>query len=299
VNKNLPDQAQKTDTCHLFVDEAGTPDIFDAKGRVNIGKEGCSRYFFLGMLEVDTPSHLAAALTDLRAQLVGDPYFRGVESFKPERGKTALLFHAKDDLPEVRIKVFDLLRSLGSAIRFRAVVCDKDAIRVREEAKREKMPGYRYKPDDLYDELARALFSRFSRMAECYCLQIAKRGTKDRNAALLTALDHAERDFAVAFGFARGGTWETTVTNPRETVCLQAADYFLWALQRFYEPRPNQNSGEIIHEDRYLGAIWPQVSQIHDMHFPAGRATFFSNATPLTLEARFGPKTRKKKMPQV
>ena len=32
------------DPCHLFVDEAGTPDIFDAKGRINIGKPGCSRF---------------------------------------------------------------------------------------------------------------------------------------------------------------------------------------------------------------------------------------------------------------
>jgi hypothetical protein len=34
------------DLCHLYIDEAGTPDIFDAKGRVNIGKSGCSRFFF-------------------------------------------------------------------------------------------------------------------------------------------------------------------------------------------------------------------------------------------------------------
>ena len=33
--------------------------------------------------------------------------------------------------------VFDLLRSLGSSLCFRAVVCDKDVIRIREEKKRE------------------------------------------------------------------------------------------------------------------------------------------------------------------
>lgn len=287
------------DTCFLFVDEAGTPDIFDAKGRIKIGTPGCSRFFLLGMIEVDDPAPLAAGLTTLRQQLVADPYFRGVESFKPERRKTALLFHAKDDLPEVRIKVFDLLRSFDSTIRFRAVVCDKGVIRVREEGKRLTTPGYRYKPDDLYDELARAVFARFSRTSDRYMLQIAKRGAKDRNTALLSALEHAERDFASVFGFPRGGTWETRITNPKETVCLQAADYFLWALQRFYEPRAHPETGEIIHEDRYLNAIWPQVSQIHDIHFPAGSAIFFTNANPLTMEIRFGPKASKKKKPQV
>lgn len=289
------------DLCHLYVDEAGTPDIFDGKGRVNIGNPGCSRFFFLGMLEVEDPETLCMALKTLREELIRDPYFASAESFKPERKKTAFLLHAKDDLPEVRVKVFDLLRSLGLSLRFRAVVCDKEAIRVREEELRSATPRYRYNPDYLYDELARSLFGKFSRMADGYRLWIAKRGNKDRNAALRTALEHAEGDFAQLFGFSRGGTdaWQTVITNPRETVCLQAADYFLWALQRFYEPRVHPDTGEVTHEARYLNAILPQVSQIHDMHFGPARGTFFTPANPLTLETRFGPISPKKKKPHV
>lgn len=289
------------DLCHLFVDEAGTPDIFDAKGRINIGKPGCSRFFFLGMLEVDDPDQLTEALKTLREQLLTDPYFASAESFKPERKKTALLLHAKDDLPEVRVKVFDLLRSLGSSIRFRAVVCDKVVIRIREEKLREASPGYRYSPDHLYDELARSLLGKFSRMADGYRLRIAKRGNKDRNAALRTALENAEADFTQNFGFSRGGAdaWQTVVTNPSETICLQAADYFLWALQRFYEPRVHPETGEVTHEARYLNAIRPQVSQIHDLHFGPAHGTFFTPANPLNLEARFGLKSPKTKKPHV
>ena len=160
-------------------------------------------------------------------------------SIKPERKKTAVLFHAKDDLPDVRVKVFDLLRSYGPSLRFRAVVCDKDRIRTREEDKRAAAPGYRYRPDDLYDELARALFGKFSRQADRYRVRIAKRGNKNRNAAIRIAIAHAERDFESRFGFSRGGpdSWDPIITDPRQTVCLQACDYFLWALQRFYEPR--------------------------------------------------------------
>lgn len=287
--------------CHLFVDEAGTPDIFDAKGRINIGKPGCSSFFFLGMLEVDDPQKLREDLKALREHLVSDPYFASAESFKPERRKTALLLHAKDDLPEVRVKVFDLLRSFGSSIRFRAVVCDKEVIRVREEKKREASPGYRYNPDHLYDELARSLFGKFERRADRYHLWIAKRGNKDRNAALRIALEHAEADFTQSFGFSRGGAdaWHTVVTNPRETVCLQAADYFLWALQRFYEPRVHPETREVTHEARYLNAIWPQVSQIHDLHFGPSHGTFFTPANPLNLEARFGLRPLKTKKPHV
>lgn len=294
-------EAQTPATCHLFVDEAGTPDIFDAKGRINIGKPGCSRFFFLGMLEVDDPKRLRDDLKALREYLITDPYFASAESFKPERRKTALLLHAKDDLPEVRVKVFDLLRSFGSSIRFCAVVCDKEVIRVREEKKREASPGYRYNPDHLYDELARSLFGKFEHKACLYHLWIAKRGNKDRNAALRIALEHAEADFTQSFGFSRGGAdaWQTVVTNPRETICLQAADYFLWTLQRFYEPRIHPETGEVTHEARYLNAIWPQVSQVHDIHFGPSHGTFFTQANPLNLEARFGHRPLKTKKPHV
>ncbi|MDR1280033.1 MAG: hypothetical protein LBK99_04350 [Opitutaceae bacterium] len=58
--------ANPSDTCHLFVDEAGGPELFDSKGRPIIGIDGCSRFFMLGMLEVDEPDKLAVALTTLR-----------------------------------------------------------------------------------------------------------------------------------------------------------------------------------------------------------------------------------------
>lgn len=197
----------------------------------------------------------------------------------------------------MRVNVFDLLRSFDPTLRFRAVICDKEVVRVREEKKREIFPGYRYNPDHLYDGLARSLFGKFSHKADGYHLWIAKRGNKDRNAALRTALEHAEADFTQSFGFSRGGadTWYTVVTNPRETICLQAADYFLWALQRFYEPRIHPETGEVTHEARYLNAICPQVSQIHDLHFGPADGTFFTPDNSLNQEARFAPKPLKTK----
>ena len=161
----------QNDTCCLFVDEAGVPELFDRKGRPIVGTEGCSQFFMLGMLEVDDPKPLAAALASLRREMLADPYYQTVPSFHPDRKKTALLFHAKDDLPEVRVKVFDLLRSFGGAFHFRAVVCDKHVILAREQARRAATPVYRYSPDALYDELARALFGRFTRMAGKYDLR--------------------------------------------------------------------------------------------------------------------------------
>jgi hypothetical protein len=69
--------------------------------------------------------------------------------------------------------------------------------------------------------------------------------------------------------------------------------------ERFYEPRAHPETGVPIHEPRYLNAIWPQVSQIHDLHFGPIHGTFFTRTNPLNLEARFGPDPQKKKKPHV
>jgi hypothetical protein len=280
---------------HLFVDEAGDPNLFHSSGKPIVGTAGCSGYFMLGKLEVGDPDKLASELTHLRGELCADDYFAGVESFRPERKKTALLFHAKDDLPEVRYRVFNLLKSLGKDLRFHAVVCDKKALLAKETKLRETNPAYRYRPDDVYDSLVRSLFSRFHRLADVYQVNIAKRGQSNRNQAIEQALEHAEKDFEATFGFGRKAQWSINICDPRSTLCLQAVDYFLWALQRFYEIRRNANGEDVPREDRFLKMLWPQMAEIHDLHFGPPSGTFYTPQKPLLLEERFGKPARKRK----
>ena len=68
---------------------------------------------------------------------------------------------------------------------------------------------------------------------------------------------------------------------------MQAVDYFLWALQRFYEPRKNEKTGEVVREDRYLRMLWPQIGEIHDLHHGPDRGTYFNQGNPLLMESRF------------
>lgn len=67
---------KKTD----FVDEAGDPNIFNRKGLDIIGKEGCSRFFSLGLLEVGDADSLTRDLESLRLSFTNDPYFKGIPS---------------------------------------------------------------------------------------------------------------------------------------------------------------------------------------------------------------------------
>src|SRR5437879_6465589 len=109
MNASTPTPAVEDESVvvHYFIDEAGDPVLF-GKRKVIVGTQS-SRYFLLGKLEVGDPVALAQALDDLRKQLLADPYFNSVPSMKPAEGKTAVLFHAKDDLAEVRDRVFHLL----------------------------------------------------------------------------------------------------------------------------------------------------------------------------------------------
>lgn len=154
----------------------------------------------------------------------------------------------------------------------------------------------------------RELFGKFHHLADRYEVCVAKRGNSPRTEAMKTALAHAEADFEKKFGFRRAhpDSWNMTVQQSKENPCLQAVDYFLWALQRFYEikfdastklPLLDPKTGLVIREDRFLNAIWPQVGEIHDLHFGPSHGTFFTIKKPLKLAERFPPPDPKKKKP--
>lgn len=85
-----PEMESESQTPHpYFVDEAGDGVIFDSKGRVLVGTGKVQDYFTVGMVECWTLRALTAELAALRAQLLADPYFKGVPSMQAEANKTA------------------------------------------------------------------------------------------------------------------------------------------------------------------------------------------------------------------
>ena len=175
-------------TC-TFVDEAGDTTLFGRHGKVLVDTEAVSRFFIVGRLEVDDVAALDADVAALRAQLVGDPLLQAVPSMKPEAGKTALFFHAKDDVPEVRHAVFKLL--LRHDLRFSAVVKEKHHLLADVRGHEAANPEYRYKADghELYDDLIARLFGRSGQVDAERHVTFAVRGSKPRTAALKTVLD--------------------------------------------------------------------------------------------------------------
>jgi hypothetical protein len=267
------------DQIHSYVDEAGDPTLFGRRrgSGIIVGNEGCSKFFIMGKLEVTDPKSLSDELTTLRRDLIADPYFSGVESFKPERSKTAHGFHANNDMPEVRYQVFKLLREMGNDLRFHAVVADKMTIANQEMKRREKDPKARYQENTVYDGLIRELYGKFHRMADEYHIWIARRGKSDRNKALQQAIEDSEKDFESKFGFGRNADWHINISDPNTTVCLQAVDYFLWTVQRFYERK----------ESRFLDMMWPQIGEIHDLDHGKPGGVYFKGFDRPTIETAF------------
>ena len=104
---------------------------------------------------------------------------------QPNQGKTAVAFHAKDDLPEVRREVLALL--LRHELRFYAVVRDKRQTLAYVRQRNEREADYRYNENELYDSLVRHLFKRRFHQADHFEIAFARRGRSDRNKAIRRA----------------------------------------------------------------------------------------------------------------
>jgi len=259
-----------------FADEGGDSTLFSSKGKVIIETTGCSRFFMLGLLDVTGPERLKQAFDELRARLMNDPYFRNVPSMQPDGQKTALTFHAKDDLPEARKEVFSLLRDF-EGLHFFAVVADKWSVLEYVRQQNERNPVYRYHPNELYDYLTRRLFKNLLHKDSGYEIMFSKRGTSDRTAALRQALETARERFARQWNVTSNAPMQVSAASPVDHAGLQAVDYFTWALQRLFEKG----------EERYLTYLWPAVHLVQDMDDKrkAGYGVYYTQKKPLSAAA--------------
>ena len=257
---------------HYFVDESGSGVLFNRKGRVIIGEEGTPRYFALGLLAVNDPAMLDHQIATLQQQVELDPYFADVPSVQKRRVEGGFYFHATDDVPEIRKWMFELL--LASEVKFSAVV--KDMVEVLEYVRRRNQldASYRYRPNELYDFTARMLFRQKLHRANSYKICFAKRGNSDRTVALRNGLQATRDSYINRQGLTSSSQFQVRTAPAMRENLLQAADYFLWALQRAFER----------HEDRYIRYLWERIGVIHDVDDKrsAEYGVYYTKKRPLT-----------------
>ena len=257
---------------HYFVDEAGDTTLFNARGVVIVGMEGVSKAFMVGVADVPDPTSAREAIDELRKRILADPYYKGVPSILPGNCKTAVCFHAKDDIPEVRREVFKLLSTLG--VKVQVAIRRKSSL--VNEARVLHVRGLRLQPSDIYDDLVKRLFKNLLHRGQRHEICFARRGKSDRQEALTTAIWRSKQNFRKQWQTSEDLPVSVRASVPSSDAGLQIVDYYLWALQRMMERG----------EDRYFGSVADQFSLIMDIDDTRTRryGRWYSAKDQLTLE---------------
>lgn len=225
-----------------FVDEAGDPVFYNAKGDMIVGSEGCSKILTIGYIRTTNPEPIRKALDNVRNEIRRDTYLKSIPSVQ----KSLKYFHAKDDCPEVREKVYKTIRTLKFKSEF--IVARKNEQRFKTM--------HLGKEGVFYNDLVTRLFESRMHISKVTKIYYAVRGNKVRQAPLSEAIQAAklsfERDHETKIATLVDVLPQAMTGEP----CLQVADYMLWALQRAYTKN----------ETRYLDYIKDRVSFIWDVY---------------------------------
>lgn len=263
----------KPEIRQYYVDEAGDLTLFNKRGKIIIGNPGVSQFFMLGAAQICDSDQLGQQLESLRGSLLLDPLFKNIPSMQPEANKTATAFHAKNDLDEIRLKVFEILKNSSTKL-YVAIRSKKNLAESAQNSFQKK--GEKFNQNKVYDDLGTRTFKNLLHKADSNQIIFARRGNKPREKALQNAIDKARTNFEKNWNRVNSSDILVKSAYPSEYWGLQVVDYYLWALQRLYERK----------EDKYFTPIAHQYRLIMDLDDrrkkPYGE--YYSDSNPLCLE---------------
>jgi len=254
---------------HKFMDEAGDT-AFYGRGKTRIlGTEGVSKCFILGMLKINEPLDVVRnKITDLQNKMTSDPYFAGIPNIEKKKNKSGYYLHAKDDIPEVRKLMYDLIKSIDCS--FECFVARK-IYSIYEKT-------HNGNESEFYSDLLSHLLKNKFRKYHTLVLNIATRKKCTTHSNLQFGLNKAleransknpcgENNCKIVFN----------IQEPTKEPLLNITDYFCWAVQRVFE------KGEI----RYYDFISEKISFIVDLYDKEklnGSKNYYTKRNKLTKE---------------
>jgi len=214
----------------------------------------------LGFVRTDNPRIIREGLHKLRSEILQNPYLQGI----PSLTKTKRAFHAKDDCPEVREKVFQLLAELDFKAEFIVGRKIEKIFRKRHQAKEQIF----------YDDLVMHLFKNKLHLAEENNIYFATRGTRDRQHTLASLIEETVNQFEEKHDFKNPAKHHIYAQTPDGEPCLQVIDYMNWAIQRAF----------IKKEDRFLRFVENKIGLIFDIYdFDSYPNNFYTKKNPLRI----------------
>ena len=207
-------------TNYFFVDESGDPTFYDRQGKLIIGKEGISPILILGFIKTKDPKSIRSALENLRKQIDGDKYLQGI----PSLAKSLVSFHAKDDCPEIRERVYKTIVNLEFSAELFVARKIQNIFNKRHHGNE----------NEFYDDLISKLFENKLHLSKRNEIYFAVRGSKTRQIPLEQAIDKAIKVFETKWNKKINSEIKIFPQSPSGEPCLQVIDYIAWAVQRAF-----------------------------------------------------------------
>lgn len=259
---------------HRFLDEAGDT-TFYGKGRVPmLGRDGVSLSFGLGMVKFTAPvAEMREQVGNLCRAVEADSYLNRIPSVVKRVQSGGFYFHAKDDSPEVRERLFKWIHKTD---------CSLEMVVGR------KIPGlfarkHHGNDSEFYADLLSHLLKNKLKLGHRLVVNIAERGKTTRNQVLELAMHKARERFAKKQdATAISSEVVFNVQTPRTEPLLCVPDYLAWTVQRVFE------RGETRHYD-FMRARISLVVDLYDAEKYEGSLNYYTPKRPLTAENKLGP----------
>ena len=172
----------------------------------------------IGMIKLSNRKAIRKQVVDFQKMILGDPFFNSIPSVADPKG---WFLHAKDDHPEVRIKFFELIRSMEGVDA--QIVIGRKLIEIFNR-KHNNNPGEFY-----YDLLKHLLEQNLMNPEFEYNLFLAQRG-KDN---LKRFIDAVEDVLVNQSEIGSEINYKCNLVLSRQCPEMSVIDYMLWALQRY------------------------------------------------------------------
>lgn len=259
---------------HRFLDEVGDT-TFYGKGRVPIlGRDGVSLCFGLGMVKFNAPvPEMRQQVGKLCRAVESDDYLNRIPSVFKRIQSGGFYFHAKDDPPEVRERLFKWIRETDCSLEMVVGRKIPDLFALKHHGK----------DSEFYADLLSHLLKNKLKLGRRLVLNIAERGKTTRNHILESATVKAHERFAKKEDAgAISSEVVYNVQNPRTEPLLCVPDYLGWTVQRVFE------RGDTRHYDFVRERI-SLVIDLYDRDKYEGSRNYYTPKRPLTAENKLGP----------
>lgn len=228
---------------YFFTDESWDPNFYNKHSK-NIIWNWVSEIFLIWTINTENPKQIRKEIKNLKKEILEDEFLKWIPSIEKKRNN--FTFHAKDDVPEVREKMFKLIKKLnikGSIVLARK----KEAIFKNT---------HNANPEVFYHEIIEHLFKNHLDNNSDNLICFEKRWNKNMQHKIENSIKKAVNDFENENSKKLNISYKVYIQIPTEEECLQVIDYINWATQRAFVKK----------ESRYLEFILDKIDFIWDIY---------------------------------